>query len=37
MMTSRIERELKECQHCERFEQLQIYQFDFSIDFSIEH
>ncbi len=36
MMTLRIEEGLKECQHCERFEQLQIYRFDFSIDFSIE-
>ena len=32
MMTSGIEGGLKGCQHCERFEQLQIYRFDFSID-----
>ncbi len=36
MMASGIGGGLKGCQHCERFEQLQIYRLDFSIDFPIE-
>ncbi len=36
MMASGVGGGLKGCQHCERFEQLQIYRFDFSIDFPIE-